>query len=149
MRWIRSAGIVAVATAGGMAARRVLAARLPAVAGGGREPNWLVATIYRAPTDIAPEGRLPEPLDRLGAAVEVQIRPAPGDRGAELWVRPRPGRKADRDAWRRARLALREAKQLCETGEILQPDRPATTRPTPLNRPLEYVVSRAREEGRL
>jgi hypothetical protein len=150
MKWIRSAAIVAAVTAGGVAARRVLATRMPMMPGRRREPGWLVATIYRSPTDIAPEGRLPEPLERLGDAVEVRIRPAPGDRGTELSVRPREagGRPASRDAWRMARLALREAKQLCETGEVLQPDAPPTTRRTLLNRPLEYAASHAREEGR-
>jgi hypothetical protein len=153
MRWMRSAAIVAVATAGGVAARRVLTRRMPTMPGRKREPGWLVATVNRSPTDIAPDGRLPEPLERLGDAVEVQIRPAPGDRGTELSARPRLAadgtRTATRDAWRTVRLALREAKQLCETGEVIQPDSPPTTRRTLFNRPLEYAVSHAREEGRL
>jgi hypothetical protein len=127
---------VAAATAGGIAARRMLATRGPAIPmmpGRKREPGWLVATVYRSPTDIAPEGHLPEPLERLGDAVDVQIRPAPGDRGTELSARPRLAahgtRAATRDAWRTVRLALRDAKQLCETGEVLQPDSPPTTRP--------------------
>jgi hypothetical protein len=153
MKWIRSAAVVAAATAGGIAARRVLATRLPVVPfmpSRRREPEWLIATVYRSPTDIAPDGHLPEPLERLGDAVEVRIRPAPGDRGTELSVRPRSAgdRPASRDAWRMARLALREAKQLCETGEVLQPDSPPTTRKSLFNRPLEYAASHAREEGR-
>jgi hypothetical protein len=38
---------------------------------------------------------------------------------------------------------------LLETGEILQPDRPPTTRPTPLNKPLREATANAREGGRL
>jgi hypothetical protein len=150
MKWIRSAAVVAAVAAGGVAARRALATRMPTMPGRKREPGWLVATIYRSPTDIAPEGRLPEPLERLGDAVEVRIRPAPGDRGTELSVRPRPvgARPASREAWRSARKALRGAKQLCETGEILQPDSPPTSRRTLLNRPLEYAASHSWEEGR-
>jgi hypothetical protein len=153
MKWIRSAAVVAAATAGGVAARRLLANRTSLMPGRKQDPEWLVATVYRSPSDIAPDGRLPEPLARLGDAVEVRIRPAPGDRGTELSVRPRLAehgtRAATRDAWRTARLALREAKQLCETGEVLQPDAPPTTRKTLLNRPLQYATSHAREEGRL
>ena len=148
--------MVAAATAGGIAARRMLATRGPAIPmmpGRKREPGWLVATVYRSPTDIAPEGHLPEPLERLGDAVDVQIRPAPGDRGTELSARPRLAahgtRAATRDAWRTVRLALRDAKQLCETGEVLQPDSPPTTRKTVFNRPLAYATRHAREEGRL
>src|SRR5256885_16117115 len=153
LRGIRSAAVLPAATAGGIAARRMLATRGPAIPmmpGRRRDPGWLVATVYRSPTDIAPEGRLPEPLERLGDAVEVRIRPAPGDRGTELSVRPRPdgARAASRDAWRTARLALREAKQLCETGEILQPDAPPTTRRTPPHPPPEDAASPPRADGR-
>jgi hypothetical protein len=153
MKLIRGAAVAAAVTAGGVAARRMLASRLPMMPGRMGEPEWLVATIYRSPTDIAPEGHLPEPLERLGDAIEVQIRPAPGDRGTELSVRPRLAgngdRTAKRDAWRTVRLAVRQAKQLCETGEVLQPSEPRTNRRTPFNRPIEYAVSHAREEGRL
>ncbi|OLB64763.1 MAG: hypothetical protein AUI10_09715 [Actinobacteria bacterium 13_2_20CM_2_72_6] len=109
--------MVAAATAGGIAARRMLATRGPAIPmmpGRKREPGWLVATVYRSPTDIAPEGHLPEPLERLGDAVDVQIRPAPGDRGTELSARPRLAahgtRAATRDAWRTVRLAREEGR---------------------------------------
>lgn len=144
---------MAAATAGGIAVRRVLANRMPVMPGRRREPGWLVATVHRSPTDIAPDGHLPEPLERLGDTIEVRIRPAPGDRGTELSVRPRPigggTRPASREAWRTARSALRQAKQLCETGEVLQPGAPSTTRRTLFNRPLEYAASHAQEEGRL
>ena len=145
------AGIGAAAAA--VAGRRMMSARVVALPRAGREPEWLVATVYRAPTDITTDRGLPEPLARLGDAIEVRIRPAPGDRGTEVAVRPRlvgsHSRSVRRDAWRTARLALREAKQLCETGEILQPDEPPTTRRTLFNRPLEYAIRHAREEGRL
>src|SRR5436305_6301602 len=108
MRWISGAALVAAGVAGGVAggvaARQVIANRMPLVPGRGREPEWLVVTVYRAPTDLAPDGTLPEPLARLGDGVEVRIRPAPGDRGTELSARPRlaaeAGTFATRDAWR-------------------------------------------------
>jgi len=154
MRWRTGAAVLATAAgvaATTVAARRVMS-RMPRLPGSTQEPDWLVATIYRAPTDITTDQGLPEPLARLGDAIDVQIRPAPGDRGTEVSVRPRlvgsQSRSARRDAWRTARLALREAKQLAETGEILEPDEPPTTRATLLNRPLEYAIRHAREEGR-
>jgi len=149
MRLVRSAVALGAVAAGVVAARR-LANRMPPMPyiPQRRQPEWLVATVHRAPTDIAPDGRLPEPLERLGDAVDVRIRPAPGDRGTELSVRPLPTTGATRDAWRQARRALREAKMICETGEVLQPDRPSTNRRTLLNRPLEYAVKHAWEEGR-
>ena len=104
--------------------------------------------MYTSPAQVAaPEGHLPEPLERLGDRIEVQIRPAPGDRGTELRARPRIG--GDPQRWRELRLALRQSKQLIETGEILSPDEPPTTRKTALSRPLAYATRHAREEGRL
>jgi hypothetical protein len=174
MGWMARAGAVAAVAAGGVAVGRVIADRAahrPGVvgritglgrlagrgsgigSGGGEHPEWLVATVYRAPTEVTPDGRLPEPLRFLGDAVEVRITPAPGDRGTELAVRPRPGAATDRfdgrDPIRATRLALRQTKMLLETGEILGPSRPPTSRRTLLNRPLEYATRHAREEGRL
>jgi hypothetical protein len=137
-------------TAAGLAVQRAWAARervLGTIAGGARgpEPEWLVRTVNRPPWEVMSDGRPPEALARLGDAVEVRIRPAPGDRGAELAVRPT---RTDPETRRCARLALREAKQLLETGEVIGPSQPPTARPTLLNRPLAYVTRHAREEGR-
>jgi hypothetical protein len=150
MRWMTRAATVGAATAAGLAVQRAWAARerlLGTIAGGGRPPEseWLVRTVNRPPWEVMTEGRPPEALARLGDAVEVRIRPAPGDRGAELAVRPT---RPDPESRRTARLALREAKQLLETGEVIAPSQPSTTRPTMLNRPLAYVTRHAREEGR-
>ena len=153
MRMMAKAAAAAAVATGGMAAgQMILVRRLrgPGAAGRRGRPAWLVATVDRAEHEVAPDGRLPEPLARLGDAIEVQVRPAPGDRGTELWVRPRAGAdSAGADAWARTRLALRQAKTIAETGEVLQPDRPGTARSTLLNRPIEYAVRQAREVGRL
>jgi hypothetical protein len=149
MRWTTRAAVVAGVTAGGVAVRRMLANRgvLPMSADRhGSEGEWLVLTVNRPPWEVTPDGRPPEPLARLGEAVEVRVRPAPGDRGSELAIRPTG---TDRDARRAARLALRESKQLLETGEVLKASGPPTTRSTLLNRPLAYATRHAREEGRL
>jgi hypothetical protein len=157
MNWFTRATAVAVVTAGGYAAGRALTARSygrwPGSLRHAKLPGWLVVTVHVSPAEVAaPAGHLPEPLDRLGDGVEVQIRPAPGDRGTELRARPRPtqGHAAPGpQAWRELRVALRHSKQLIETGEILRPDEPSTTRDTPLSRPLAYAIRHAQEEGRL
>ncbi|OLE21001.1 MAG: hypothetical protein AUG44_29010 [Actinobacteria bacterium 13_1_20CM_3_71_11] len=151
MNWITRAAFVGAATAGGVVAGRAISARAygrwPARLRAAKLPEWLVVTVHTSPAEIAPQSRLPEPLQRLGETVEVQIRPAPGDRGTELRARPRIG--GDPQRWRELRLALRQSKQLIETGEILSPDEPPTTRKTALSRPLAYATRHAREEGRL
>src|SRR5256885_12890335 len=154
LRGIRSAAVLPAATAGGIAARRMLATRGPAIPmmpGRKREPGWLVATVYRSPTDIAPEGHLPEPLERLGDAVDVQIRPAPGDRGTELSARPRLAahgtRAATRDAWRTVRLALRGAKQLRATGGGPQTGSPPPPRETVVHTPLADATRQRPDAG--
>lgn len=124
-----------------------------------REPRWHVVTVNRSADDVAPGGRLPEPLAGLGDAVEVQVRGAAGDRGTELAVRLRDGarssaaagveRLASRDPEQAIRAALREAKQLVETGEVLHPDYPPTTESTLLNKPLQVATRQGRREGRV
>jgi hypothetical protein len=121
--------------------------------------RWHTVTVNRPPEEVAPEGRLPEPLAGLGHAVEVRLRPAPGGRGTELAARPGTGapsglggavaRVAGNDPRQAVRAALRQAKQLAETGEVLEPDTPPTTRRTLRSLPLELATRRAGGEGRL
>jgi hypothetical protein len=125
----------------------------------GGADRWHVVTVNRPPEEVSPGGRLPEPLAELGDQIEVQIRPAPGDRGMELAARFRgrvpsglsgaAARLTGQDPRQSVRAALREAKMLIETGEVLRPDESPTTRRTPINLPLELAVRRARGEGRL
>ncbi|MGW0434150.1 hypothetical protein ACWDV4_16620 [Micromonospora sp. NPDC003197] len=125
----------------------------------GRWPSrWQTVTVDRPPAQVAPEGRLPEPLVRLGDGVETRIRPAPGGRGTELAARLRAGGSdaltgmvahlTGDDPRMALRAALRQAKQLAETGELLTPDLPSTTRRTLLNRPLEVATRHGRDQGR-
>jgi hypothetical protein len=104
-----------------------------------------VLTVFRPMDEITVDGRLPEPLERLGDAVAVDLRPAPGDRGTEIAVRPLTGDVDDRAV----RRALRESRSLLEVGYLLHPDAPATTEPTPLNRPLRAATAHGREGGLL
>jgi hypothetical protein len=123
------------------------------------QDRWHTVTVNRPRGEVAPDGRLPEPLEALGDAVEVQVRDAPGGRGTELAARLRtpvpsgPGaaaaRAAGNDPRQAVRSSLRQAKQLVETGEVLQADGPPTSRRTLRNLPLELATRRAGGEGRL
>ncbi|MET8260657.1 hypothetical protein [Micromonospora sp. NPDC005205] len=100
--------------------------------------RWEVVTVDRPPEQVLPEGRWPEPLRRLDGAVEVRVRPAPGDRGTELAARalagvtPPTGLAAHvvgDDPGLLVRRTLRQIKQRVETGEVLRADRSALDRP--------------------
>jgi len=87
--------------------------------------RWQTVTVLATPDQLAPGGRLPEPLARLGDLIETRMEPAPGDRGTQLSVRTWPGPKPDSSGWkgedpaRQIRGALMRAKQLVEVGEVL------------------------------
>jgi hypothetical protein len=163
MRLVNWGTAGAVAAVGGAVARRLLGPHdgqwPPRPAGPAREERWHVITVNRPLDRITPHGGLPEPLAQLGEGVEVQLRPAPGNRGTEIAVRLRDGdphgvaaaaaRISGEDPRRALRAALRQAKQVAETGEVLSPDQPPTSRETLLNRPLEYATRHGRQEGRL
>ena len=107
---------------------------------------------------MEPDGRLPDPLAELGDLVEGGSA-RPPYRGTELAARlrrPEPdgirgsaARVTGSDPRQRLRAALRQAKQLLETGEVLTPDEQPTARRTLRNLPLELATRRARGEGRL
>jgi hypothetical protein len=134
MGWMTKGAAAAAVTAGGAAVGRALAGRAlgswpvsrPVQDGHGR---WQVVTVNRSPDELLPGGRLPEPLARLGDAVEVRLRAAPGDRGTEVAVRLRHGEPhaltdlaiqlTGDDPRLAVRNALRLTKQQAETGEVL------------------------------
>lgn len=126
-------------------------------AGGWNKDRWHVVTVNRSPEEVSSEGPAPGPLADLGGMIEVRIRPAPGDRGTEIAACLRgsvaPGlsgaasRITGNDPRQRVRKALREAKSLLETGEVLSPDRPPSTKSTPGGKLLGLVTGRSREEG--
>jgi hypothetical protein len=139
-------GVVVVGVGAGVVAVRRITARqrgdgAARRAGGDR---WHTLTINRSPEEVAPGGRLSGPLAEFSDAVEVKVRPAPGDRGTEV-----AARVLRNGSVQRLREALRQTRQLAETGEVLSPDKPPTTRRTPTGIPLELVTRRARGEGRL
>lgn len=117
---------VALVAAGGVTAQRLWKLheeRNPA--SGGRdtagESRWNVVTVS-AEHRLVADGELPAPLQELADRIEVRYRAAPGDRGVELAARPEPGlAKADEEELRgEIRAALRDSKQLIETGEVLR-----------------------------
>jgi hypothetical protein len=148
VKQVRAGAAAAAMTAAGVAAGRFAAlraarwpkgARWPAIPPRtqaraqrlARTPRWHVVTIY-LPVDKVmpegPEGRLPAPLADWGDVLDVQIRPAPGNRGTELAARLRDGepsglagvaaRLAGDDPRQALRSALRQAKQLLEAGKV-------------------------------
>jgi hypothetical protein len=121
--------------------------------------RWLMVTINCPPERLASPDDLPAPVTRLLDRAEVTVRPAPGDRGTELGLRlrePPPAgpagltaRLTGEDPRRELRSALRDAKSLVETGEVIRPAEPSTTRQTLLGKPLELAIRRSGKEGRL
>jgi hypothetical protein len=137
---LTGAAVVAAATAAGaVAAHSVMGARQNRSRRAGVQH---AITVFRPLDEI--QGNLPGPLAELGDAVEVRMRPAPGDRGTEIFVRSVDGR-TDPGTIRRA---LRTSRSVLEVGDVLEPGGP-TTKPTLLNRPLRAVTARGREEGLL
>ena len=108
--------------------------------------RWHVVTVQCPPEEA--EARGDTPLAELADAVEVQVRPAPGDRGSEIAARLTAS-DADREQVERLRPALRETRQVLEIGWVVHPGRPGTTRPTPLNAPLRAATTHGKGEGRL
>ncbi|MEU6389531.1 hypothetical protein [Streptomyces sp. NPDC046939] len=119
--------------------------------------RWLTVTVNRAAADVGSEVKPPPPLDDLADRIDVRITPAPGDRGTELAARFKepvpaastsmPARLAGQDPRQELRRALRDAKSLLEAGEVLRPDAPPTSHPTPGGKLMELFTRRAGEEG--
>jgi hypothetical protein len=129
---------------GAVAVSGIAAYRLRATQRARRRPisfgRWHVVTVFRPLDEVAVS--LP---DRLAApGVEVELRPAPGDRGTEIHARAVDGAVSDADL----RRDLRESRSLLEVGEVLRPGGP-TTEPTVLNRALRAATRHGREEGLL
>lgn len=121
--------------------------------------RWHAVTVNRPPEEVMRDGRLPGPLAELGDKIEVQTRPAPGSRGTEIHARVRgtmpsgmsgaAARIKGEDPRQALRAALRESRSILETGEVMSPDKPPTTKDTPGGRLMGLATSRARGEGLL
>jgi hypothetical protein len=121
-----------------------------------RQDRWNVVTVNLPPDRVMPGGTPPGPLADMQAEIELQVRPAPGDKGSELAARllhgdagnGGDGKHGDRPR-ERLRAALRDSKMILETGEVLESDKPSTAKTTITNLPLELAIRRAQGSGRL
>jgi hypothetical protein len=152
----RAAGVAAAAAGiaiAGFAAREI-ARRRGAGGEGPHAEGWKSVTVLATPDEIALAGTLPPPLEEIADALEVRMLPAPGDRGTEVHARILPGVDAreafgDADPQERLREALRDAKQLVETGDVLRvTPRPHGRRPdTPAGRLVDAVEATSKGTG--
>ena len=136
----------AVGVAAGLVARTVVRERRES-AGDGRHPEgWKAVTILGDP-ELFDDGGYPAPLERLRGALEIRMEPAPGDKGFEVHARLREGAEVDGDDPDQVlRTALRDAKQIFETGEVLTSrPRPHGHRPATL---LGAVVDKAEDDAK-
>lgn len=160
-RLIKSLAITAAMAAGKRVWRQYRRKRGAKSTGPGADDRdrWLAVTVNAPPERVEAEPRLRRVLARPGLRLQMRIDPAPGDRGTELAVRlkeqPLPhdvnigARLSGRDPRQPVRRALRDAKSLVETGEILELE-PRTSGPRTLASGLVEAVSRrAAGEGRL
>jgi len=139
-----AAGVVAVAAAAPVVRR--MTGRKDALGARNDPRRWHVVTVQCPPEEA--RARRDTPLAELGDDVEVQVRPAPGDRGSEIAARF-TAPDAGTEQVEKLREALRETRQVLEIGWVVHPDRPGTTRPTALNAPLRAATAHGKGEGRL
>ncbi|SDQ86116.1 hypothetical protein [Microbacterium sp. cf332] len=122
-----AAGAAGVAAAG-LVARSLVRKKQESVGDGRHPEGWKAVTVLGDAETF--RGHHPEPLQRIADGLEIRIEPAPGDKGFEVHARIREGAELssdddDADPEQILRTALRDAKQVFETGEVLQ----ATPRP--------------------
>jgi len=150
------AAVAASAIAAVVVARRRSGASSGAGTPSAPRSGWLSVTVYRDAGDVMPGGRVPPPLTGFGDSLEVEVRPAPGDKGTELRARFRPDGQSGahggaHDGRGRLRAALREAKQRIEVGEVLWVDPVPHGRrtATPTGLLVDLASARSNEGGTL
>ncbi|GIF04900.1 hypothetical protein [Actinoplanes siamensis] len=104
-----------------------------------------VVTVFKPRFELE-STQLPGSLSEIADQLEITLAEAPGGRGTEIAVRIRDNATVTDGHVRRA---LRETQSLIETGDVLLPSGPPTTRPTLLNRPLQMATQHGREGGLL
>lgn len=157
-RLTEAAGVVAAATAAtaavvvGQRHRR----RPDEGAGSPREARtrWQAVTVLADPDDVYSGGHKPPFLADLGEDVEVELRPAAGDKGTELRARlrqPATSEKSADEAAKSIRVALRRSKQVIEAGEVLRvdPTPHGKRKATPTGALVDQATEHADEEGLL
>jgi hypothetical protein len=120
-------GLGAAGVAAGLVARSLVKKDRGSDGDAAHPEGWKAVTVLGDAEEFRSGGEYPEPLQRLAASLEIRIDPAPGDEGFEVHARIRQGADVDGDGDPNAalRAALRDAKQVFETGEVLR----ATPRP--------------------
>jgi hypothetical protein len=142
--------------AAGMGVARWAASRPQMTRDRAPKNRWIMVTVNCSPQRLASRADLPDPITRLGDAVDIKIAPAPGDRGTEIGARLRDlprtkiagmvRRRPEEDPRLMVEEALREAKAIIEAGEVLRPDWPPSAQPIPAGKLLEFA---GRRGGRL
>ncbi|QWS32711.1 hypothetical protein [Curtobacterium aetherium] len=120
-------GIGVAGVAAGLVARSLVKKERQSDGEGAHPEGWKAVTVLGEADEFHSGGGYPEPLQHLAGSLEIRVDPAPGDEGFEVHARIREGADVDVDGDPDAalRTALRDAKQLFETGEVLR----ATPRP--------------------
>ena len=128
-------GIGVAGVAAGLVARSLVKEHRDSDGDAPHPQGWKAVTVLGDADDFQSGGRYPEPLQRVAEAFEIRLEPAPGDKGFEVHARVRDGADVpgDDDPGKTLRAALRDAKQVFETGEVLRATpRPHGERPTTL-----------------
>lgn len=128
-------GLGVAGVAAGLVARSLVKGHRDSDGDAPHPRGWKAVTVLGDADGFQSGGRYPEPLQRVADALEIRLEPAPGDKGFEVHARIREGADlpTDNDPGRTLRAALRDAKQVFETGEVLQATpRPHGERPTTL-----------------
>jgi hypothetical protein len=143
----------AVGVAAGLVARSLVRQREESEGDGRHPEGWKSVTVLGDAGRFAP-GSYPAPLQRLADLLEIRTQTAPGDKGFEVHARIREGADVtavlgDDDPEQALRAALRDAKQVIETGEVLRAKpRPHGHRPpTPLGALVDKAEDDAKGEG--
>ncbi len=149
-----------LAVGGGAAVMTVMIRRWKGESSGaasGHSDRWHTVTINRPPDEVSANGRLSEPLAKLGDKIEVQVRPAPGDRGTEVAARLRePLRTGRRRGPAQGPGPARAGPPgsarfpgATRDGRGTQPRQAANDPPRSGRKLISAATARAREEGRL
>jgi hypothetical protein len=142
-----AAAIGVAGLAAGLVARSLVKKERGSDGDGAHPDGWKAVTVLGEARDFE-DGGYPEPLERLAGSLEIRIDPAPGDKGFEVHARIREGTdvSTDGDPNRALRAALRDAKQVFETGEVLRATpRPHGDRPRTL---LGHAVDEAEDDAK-
>lgn len=143
-------GIGVASVAAGLVARTLVKKERESDGDAEHPEGWKAVTVLGDADDFT-TGGYPEPLRRVADSLEIRVQPAPGDKGFEVHARVREGSDiaGEKNAGKALREALRDAKQVFETGEILRAKpRPHGERPpTLLGGAVDKAEAEAKGEG--